>query len=161
MAEDDGMRRYLEAGLAFTQITSARTNELVRELVKTGEIERHRAENWVESLVVSSRERSEAVISTMRDEVGKQLKELGSTKVDDLAKKVVDILSRSSVAARKVTKRPGKKAPAKKTVAGKAQAKKTPAKKTPAEKTPAEKTPAKKLVARKVPAKKTAKKVSP
>ena len=131
MAENDGTRRYLEAGLAFTQITSARTNELVRELVKTGEIERHRAENWVENLVVSSRERSAAVISTMRDEVGKQLKELGFTKVDDLAKKVVDILSRSSVAARKVTKRPAKKAPAKKPVARKVPAKKTAKKASP------------------------------
>ena len=125
MTENDGLRRYLEAGMTLTQITRTRANELVRELIKAEELDRHKAQDWVEDLVKASRERSEALISTVRGEVRKQLKELGFTNVDDLAKKVADILSRSSAAARKATQRPAKKTPAKKATARKAPAKKT------------------------------------
>ena len=51
MTENDGLRRYVDAGTALTQITRARAEELVRELIKTGEVERHRAQEWVEDLV--------------------------------------------------------------------------------------------------------------
>ena len=88
MAENDGMRRYVEAATALTQITRARAEELVRELIKAGELERHRAQDWVEDLVKTSRERSEALVSTVRGEVRQQLKDLGFTNMDDLAKQV-------------------------------------------------------------------------
>ena len=110
MNENDGLRRYLEAGMALTQITRARAEELVRELMKTGEIERQRAQDWVEDLMRVSRERSEALVATVRGEVRQQLKELGFTNVEDLARKVADILARSSAAARKATGRTVKKA---------------------------------------------------
>jgi polyhydroxyalkanoate synthesis regulator phasin len=147
VAENDGLRRYLEAGMTLTQITRAHADELVRELIKTGEVERHKAQDWVENLVKASRDRSEALISTVRGEVRKQLKELGFTNVDDLAKKVANILSRSSTVARKATRRPAKKA----------GAKKAPVKKAGAKKAGAKKAPTKKAAARKAPAKKTAK----
>ena len=87
MTENDGLRRYVEAATAFTQITRSRAEELVRELIKTGELERHRAQDWVEDLVKTSRDRSEALVDTVRGEVRQQLKELGFTNVDDLAKR--------------------------------------------------------------------------
>ena len=106
MSENDGLRRYVEAATALTQITRARAEELVRELIKAGEVERHRAQDWVETLVKTSRDRSEALVDTVRGEVRQQLKELGFTNVDDLAKKVADILARSSAAGRSATHRP-------------------------------------------------------
>ena len=66
----------------------------------------------------TSRDRSEALVDTVRGEVRNQLKELGFTNVDDFAKKVADILARSSEAARKATHRSagkGKKSAPKKT----------------------------------------------
>ena len=144
MTENDGLRRYIEAGMALTQITRARAEEVVRELIRTGEIERNRAQDWAEDLVRTSRERSEALVAAVRKEVRQQLKELGFTNMDDLARKVADILSKSSAAARKATagrrgithpaKKAGKKAaargPAKKGGTKKAAAKKAAAKKT-------------------------------
>ncbi|HVA02803.1 MAG TPA: hypothetical protein VMU64_03565 [Acidimicrobiales bacterium] len=109
MTENDGLRRYVEAATTLTQITRSRAEELVRELIKAGELERHRAQEWVEDLVKTSRDRSEALVSTVRGEVRQQLKELGFTNVDDLAKKVADILARSSAAGRKATHRPAGK----------------------------------------------------
>jgi polyhydroxyalkanoate synthesis regulator phasin len=109
MTENDGLRRYVEAATALTQITRSRAEELVRELIKAGEVERNRAQDWVEDLVKTSRDRSEALVDTVRGEVRKQLKELGFTNMDDLAKKVADILARSSAAGRQATHRPGGK----------------------------------------------------
>jgi polyhydroxyalkanoate synthesis regulator phasin len=110
MTENDGLRRYVEAATALTQITRSRAEELVRELIKAGELERHRAQDWVEDLVKTSRDRSEALVDTVRGEVRHQLKELGFTNVDDLAKKVADILARTSAAGRQATHRPAGKA---------------------------------------------------
>jgi len=150
MTENDGLRRYLEAGMALTQITRARAEELVRELIKTGEFERTRAQDWVEDLVRVSRERSEALVNTVRDEVGQQLKELGFTNVDDLAKRVADILARSSAAARKATGRGKKKGAAKKAGAKKSgPPKKASAKKAAAPKKAGAKKAAAKSVAKK------------
>src|SRR4029077_6028202 len=101
--------------------------ELVREVIKTGEFERQRAQDWVEELMKASRERSEAFVATVRGEVRQQLKELGFTNVEDLARKVADILARSSTAARQATERTVKKA--RKAGAAKAGAKKAPARK--------------------------------
>ena|SRR5579863_4346180 len=109
MTENDGLRRYVEAATALTQITRSRAEELVRELIKAGELERHRAQDWVEDLVKTSRDRSEALVGTVRGEVRQQLKELGFTNMDDLAKKVAAILAKSSAAGRQATHRPAAK----------------------------------------------------
>ena len=127
MDEHDGFRRYVEAATTLTQITRSRAEELVRELIKAGEVERHRAQDWVEDVVKASRDRSEALVATVRGEVRQQLKEVGFTNMDDLAKKVADILARTSAAGRRATHRPGKKA--KKTGSKKAGTTKATAKK--------------------------------
>ncbi|MGA2522282.1 MAG: hypothetical protein ABSG81_15860, partial [Acidimicrobiales bacterium] len=102
----------------------------------------------VEDLVRASRDRSEALVATVRGEVRQQLKELGFTNIDDLAKKVADVMARSSAAARHATGRSGS--------AAKAVAKKSPAKKAPAKKAAAKKAPAKKSGTKKAAAKKSA-----
>ncbi len=155
MTENDGLRRYVEAGMALTQITRARAEELVRELIKTGEVERTRAQDWVEDLVRASRDRSEALVATVRGEVRQQLKEVGFTNMDDLAKKVADVMARSSAAARHATGRDGaaRKATAKKSPATKAPAKKAAAKKTAAKKAGTKKAATKKATAKKTAAK--------
>jgi len=152
MTENDGLRRYIEAATALTQITRSRAEELVRELIKAGELERHRAQDWVEELVKASRERSEALVATIRGEVRQQLKESGFTNVDDLAKRVADVLARSSAAGRKVTHRSAK---AKKSGPKKSGAKKSGVKKSTAKKTAVRKAPGvKKAGAKKAGAKK-------
>jgi len=166
MAPNDGLRRYLEAGLALTQITRARAEELVHELIQAGEVETTRAQDWVEDLVKASRERSDTLLSTVRGEVRTQLSDLGITNMDDLAHRVAELLDRAETAARRATSRgPGRgrtatRSSARATKAKKAPARKAPAKKTtsksaPAKKSAARATKAKKAPARKAPAKKT------
>ncbi|HVC71173.1 MAG TPA: hypothetical protein VNC61_13035 [Acidimicrobiales bacterium] len=135
MPPNDGLKRYLEAGLALTQITRARAEELVHELIQAGEVETTRAQDWVEDLVKTSRERSDTLLSTVRGEVKSQLAEIGITSMDDLAHRVAEVLDRAETAARKATNRgPGR---------GRTSARATTTKKAPARKAPAKKAPAK------------------
>ncbi len=149
MPENDGLRRYLQAGMALTQITRARADEVVRELVHTGEFERARAQEWVDDLVSKSRERSETLVSLVRGEVSRQLGELGLGRVDEVARRVATILERlpGPYTATGTGRGTAKKAPAKKAPAKKAPAKKAPAKKAPAKKAPAKKAPARRVSA--------------
>lgn len=162
MAQNDGLRRYLEAGLALTQITRARAEELVHELIQAGEVETTRAQDWVEDLVKTSRDRSDVLLSTVRGEVRSQLSDLGITNVDDLAHRVAELLDRAESAARRATSRgPGRGRTATRSTARTTTAKKAPARKATAKKSPSKSAPAKKAAAsatkaKKAPARKTA-----
>ena len=145
MTKRDGYQRYLDAGIAFTQMTRSRAEELVQELVKSGEVQGKEARTKVEELIERSRKSSESLLSVVRDEVGNQLHSLGLSNIEDLAKQVASLLGRSSKAASGAARKSAaKKAPAKKATAKKAPAKKAPAKKAPAKKAPAKKAAAKK-----------------
>lgn len=175
MSDNDGFRRYIEAGILLTQVTRARAEELVRELVQSGEVERGRAQDWVDELLRRGRETSELFISAIREEVDQQLKEHGISDMDDLARRVASLLedlpssvrsggfkaartAKSDKASTAAKKTPAKKSPAaKKTAAKKSPSAKTAAaKKNAAKKSPAKKTAAKKTAAKKPPVKKTA-----
>ncbi len=84
MTSYDFLRRYLEAGTAFTQITKRRAEEVVNELVRAGELQRGQAQDWTEDLVRRSRKNAEDLAATVRKEVTRQLKTLGIESVDDV-----------------------------------------------------------------------------
>ena len=146
MANDDPFRRYIDAGAALAQLTKARVEELVEELMKNGDVQRKEAQTKVDDLIERSRNSTEALLSLVHAEVSTQLSSLGIGSLDDLARQVASLLGRGPSAA---TKTPAKKAPAKKTAAKKSAAKKAPAKKTAAKKAPAKKAAAKKTTAKK------------
>lgn len=93
MTSYDFLRRYIEAGTAFTQITKKRAEEVVNELVRSGEIQRGQAQDWVEDLLQRSRKNVEALSVTVRREVAGQLKALGIETVDDLVEMVRDVVN--------------------------------------------------------------------
>src|SRR4051794_2255822 len=47
MPEQDLFKRYLDAGVAFTQMTRAKAEELVKEWVKAGEVQRDQVQERV------------------------------------------------------------------------------------------------------------------
>jgi polyhydroxyalkanoate synthesis regulator phasin len=163
MANNDPFRRYIDAGAALTQLTRARAEELVQELVKNGEIQRKEAQTKVDDLIERSRKSTEALLSLVHAEVSNQLSSLGIGSLDDLARQVASLLGRAT-STNPAKKAGTKKAPATKTAAKKtakkAPAKKAAAKKTAAKKAPAKKAAAKKTAAKKAPAKKAAAKKS-
>ncbi|MDA8057436.1 MAG: hypothetical protein M0032_05615 [Actinomycetota bacterium] len=186
MAKDQGFgawKRYLEAGAAFSQMTRSRAEELVQELVSGGELQRKEAQAKVEELIERSRKSSEALVGIVRSEVLAQLDALGIHGIEDVARQVAALLSRSgadmtggtarrssgpaTTAKAPAGKAPAKRAPAKKAAAktaAKAPAAKAPAKRAPAKKAAAKtaaKAPAAKAPAKRAPAKKAAAKTAP
>jgi polyhydroxyalkanoate synthesis regulator phasin len=147
MANNDLLKRLLDAGMTFTAMTQARAEDLIRDLVRAGEVQAEQAQSVVDELVDRSRRNSERLIDAVRAEIRQQMASLGlATKsdVERLQRQIADVS-----AARGSRKATTKKASARKaTKATKATrksggrtaaAKKTGAKKTGAQKAPARK----------------------
>ena len=164
MANSDGFRKYFEAGAVLGHVTRARAEEIVRELVNAGEVQRGQAQQWVDDLVERSRKASEELVNVVRKEVANQLNTL-KVNPEDLAKQAADILRRSADAGRSATTtatssaatRVGKTAKAARKAATKVTGRRAGAAKKAGPKPAAKKAPAKKTAAKKAPAKKTAK----
>lgn len=84
MAQNDNLKRYLDAGMAFTQLTRDRAEALVNDLVKAGEIRRKEAQQQIEELLERSQKNSEFLVGVVRKEVADQLRNLG---FEDLARR--------------------------------------------------------------------------
>jgi polyhydroxyalkanoate synthesis regulator phasin len=147
MAQNEILKRYIDAGLNFTSLTQARAEALVRDLVKAGEVQADQARDTVAELLERSRKSSEKLVDTVRKEVRSQILNLGlasQSDLDRIEKRISSLLGSAAAPAKKAAAKrtPAKKAgAAKKTAAKKAgAAKKTVAKKAGA----AKKTTAKK-----------------
>jgi polyhydroxyalkanoate synthesis regulator phasin len=112
MAQTDQLKRYLDAGLAFTQMTQQRADAIVKDLVKRGEVQAEQATSRRDELVARSRQNTEKLVETVRKEVRDQVRALGlatQSDVDALRKEIASIKKASAA-----KKAPAKKAPAKK-----------------------------------------------
>jgi heparin binding hemagglutinin HbhA len=140
MAEKDVLKRYIDAGLAFTALTQARAEELVKDLVRIGEVQADQAREAVTDLLERSRKNSEKLLETVRIEVRHQITSLGlatQADLDKIEQRIASVIGTATApamaAAKKVPAK--KKAPAKKPAPKKAAAKKkAPAKRAPAKK---------------------------
>jgi polyhydroxyalkanoate synthesis regulator phasin len=165
MARNDGYRRYFEAAAVLGEITRARAEELVRELMSSGDMQRAQAQQWVDELVSRSRKAAEDLLDLVRTEVSSQMQALGLDP-DELARQAAEILRRSAGAGRRIVQdvapggRASKKA-AEKAARGKAAAKKAAgAKKAAAKKGAPKKSAPKKAAPKKGAPKKGAPKAS-
>lgn len=145
MAQNDLLKRYLDAGVEFTALTQARAEALVKDLVKAGEVQADQARTVVTDLLQRSRKNREQLLATVRSEVKAQIASLGLASKADIDRFEARIMSLLG------GKTPAKKAPAKKAPATKkASVKKAPAtKKTAGKKSAAQKAPARKAPAKK------------
>ncbi len=143
MAQNDVLKRYLDAGLAFTSLTQSRAEALVKDLVKAGEVQADQAREAVSDLVERSRRNSEKLLETVRSEVRNQITDRGlasKADLDRLEARVVRLLglaAKPAAAAKEAAGRVPVKKAAKKAPAKKAAAKKSPAKKPAAKKSSA------------------------
>lgn len=147
MAQNDLLKRYLDAGVEFTALTQARAEALVKDLVKAGEVQADQARGVVTDLLNRSRKNREQLIATVRSEVKAQISGLGlasKADIDRFEARIIRLLGGTPPAK--------KAAPAKTATAKKVTAKKPAAKKPAA----ATKSTGKKAPARTAPAKKRA-----
>ncbi len=104
MASNERIRKYLDAGSVLGQVSRGRAEEIVRELVNAGDIQRGQAQEWVDSLMERSRRSSEQVLDLVRSEVAAQLSKVDSKALESLANQVAELLKRSAEAGRKTTR---------------------------------------------------------
>ncbi len=158
MAKNNVLKRFLDAGVSFTEMTQARAEALVKELVRTGEVQTEHAQAMVTELVERSRKNTEALVAQVRSELAASADSIGLATIADIHRLEQLIMSVLPMTKTKPVEAPSsppaEKAPANKAAAKKAPAKKTAAKKTAAKKAPAKKAPAKKTAAKKIAAKK-------
>ena len=103
------LRRYLDAGMAFTQLTRARAEAIVKDLVKAGELQREQTQDALEDLLERSRKNTDQLRDLVRKEIREQLASIGLATKDDIAR-----LERKLSGGGAKTAAPAKKAPAKK-----------------------------------------------
>ena len=151
MAQSNVLKRYLDAGVAFTAITQAKAEAIVKDLVKTGEVQTEHAQAAVTDLLERSRKNTEALVEQVSKQIAASAESLGLATLADLSRieKLISSIRPGKAAAPAPAPAPAKKAPAKKAAAKKAPAKKAAAKKAPAKKAAAKKAPAKKAAAKK------------
>ncbi|MGH9153290.1 MAG: phasin family protein, partial [Acidimicrobiales bacterium] len=94
MSDSDPLRRYIEAGIALTQLTRARAEAIVKELVRAGELQREHAQDRVEELLERSRRGTGDLAATIRSELADQLSALGFATKADLAEMEARLTSR-------------------------------------------------------------------
>src|SRR5215469_3515487 len=135
MANNERIRKYLDAGSVFGQVTRGRAEEIVRELVNAGDIQRSQAQEWVDTLVDRSRKTSEQIIEMVRHEVAAQLSRVDGRAIENLSKQVADVLKKSADAGRRATHDATKRAEKTATAARKRAGKTATAARTQAEKT--------------------------
>lgn len=123
MAQNDILKRYLDAGMAFTQLSRERAEEFVKDLVKAGEVRRKETEEVIETLLERSRKNTEDLVGMIRSEIADQLRNLGlediakraglsstvtgaAEKVDEAVEQVADVVDPGpEVAAKKAAKK--------------------------------------------------------
>ena len=111
MPQSDLWKRYLDAGMEFSQMTRSRAETIVKDLVKAGEVQREQRQQRIEELLERSRKNTEELVGTVRKELRQQLSSLGFATKADLKRleAKIDKLSKSAGSAAKA---PAKKATA-------------------------------------------------
>ncbi|HQU26134.1 MAG TPA: hypothetical protein PLS29_03785 [Acidimicrobiales bacterium] len=104
MATNDSLQRYIDAGVAFTNMTRKKAEDLVSELVQNGDLQKGEARARVDELLERSRQGTEVIVTAVRSEVARQLEAVGITSLEHLAKQVVTVLGRTNAPARTVRK---------------------------------------------------------
>ena len=120
MAQTDLLKKYLDAGLAFTQMTQQRAEAIIKDLVKAGEVQAEQATQRRNELLERSRQNTEKMFDTIRREVRDQVRALGLATQDDIKALRADVAALKKGAPSSASKAPAKKAVAKKAPAKKA-----------------------------------------
>ena len=99
------LKRYLDAGMAFTALTRARAEEIVKDLVKRGELRREQVQEQVDDLLDRSRQNTEALVGVVRKEIADQLGNLGLATKEDIKRLEAKIAGKAPGATKAVAKK--------------------------------------------------------
>ncbi|MFZ4720764.1 MAG: hypothetical protein ACOYMR_15165, partial [Ilumatobacteraceae bacterium] len=104
MGSHHTIKRLLDAGMQFTEMTQEQAERIVKELVKNGEARRKDSEKLVEELVSRGREVGGTAVASAQQELTKQLGRFAS-RLDELEALIEEMAKKLGIST-------GKKAPA-------------------------------------------------
>jgi polyhydroxyalkanoate synthesis regulator phasin len=133
MAQNDLLKRLLDAGVQFTQLTQQRAEALVRDFVSAGEVQAEQAQSAVAELVDRSRKNTEKLLEVVRGEVQSQVEAFNDVSREAFArleKQVSELRAQLAAGRSHVQKTVAKTVPAAKKAAQKAEATTKAAKKS-------------------------------
>lgn len=120
---NNALSKYVEAANGLTQLTKARAETIVKQLVKQGEVATGQAGELVEDLLEKSKRNREQVSALVKSETKRAVKAMGLATTNDVEKlqgKVRDLEKQLAAAsAPAAEKSSAKKSPAKKSTAKK------------------------------------------
>ncbi|MDQ6695843.1 MAG: hypothetical protein M3Z46_00100 [Actinomycetota bacterium] len=86
MADSNLLKRLFDAGAAFTQLTQARAEAIVKDLVNAGEVQTNQAQATVAELIERSRENTERLLEQVRTDIRSQVASMGLATKADIAR---------------------------------------------------------------------------
>ena len=92
------LKRLLDAGMNFTEMSQDQAEKLVKEFVKGGQARRKDTEQLVHEMVGRGRSATEGLVSTVQAEITKQLGKFAS-RLDDVEGRVEHIAQRVGLAS--------------------------------------------------------------
>lgn len=121
---NNAWQRYAESATGLTQVTRQRAENIIKGLVKQGEVAADRAEKAIDDLMNRSERNRKALATLVRSETERAVERLGLARqrdVDQLRSKVEKLEAevRRGSTAKKATKKKAAKKSAKKTAAAK------------------------------------------
>ena len=96
MPSTSPVKRIIDAGVHFGELTQQGAERLVRDMVKAGEARRKDHEQLVRRLVERSREANMRLLGAIRDEVARQVTAV-ATRFDEVEGRFEDLAARTRV----------------------------------------------------------------
>ena len=97
MSESPLLKRMLDAGMQFTEMSQKQAEKLVKEFVKVGQARRKDTDEMVRQLVERGRGLSEQIVATVQAELSKQLGKLAG-RLDDVEARLEAVAARVGIA---------------------------------------------------------------
>ena len=130
MATNPLLKRMLDAGMQFTEMSQKQAEKLVKEFVKTGQARKKDSDEMVRQIVDRGRSLSEQIVASVQAELAKQMSKF-AVRLDDVEGRVEALATKVGLAAKAATDKVADKV-ADKTAGGKTAGDKPAAKMAPA-----------------------------
>ncbi len=104
MAANPLLKRMLDAGMHFTEMTQKQAEKLVKEFVKVGQARKKDSDEMVRQIVDRGRNLSEQVVATVQAELAKQMGKFAG-RLDDVEARVETLAARVGQAAKTTAKK--------------------------------------------------------
>ena len=112
MAANPLLKRMLDAGMQFTEMSQKQAEKLVRQFVKAGQARKKDSDEMVKQIVDRGRTLSEQMVATVQAELSKQMGKFAG-RLDDVEGRVEALAAKVGLAAKAATeKATAKMAPA-------------------------------------------------